>query len=115
MADSVVPDLNAPLAANSTLFHSPRTFIHKRIQRSGYLRGGGGLDNPLPHGKAQSCKFPQEYWKAQSYQCQVIIGPLAMHHLNDVSLAGRWWLVLVAGYRFHRNTGTDPRPILKKI
>ena len=37
-----------------------------------------------------------------------------MHHLNDVSLAGRWWPVLAAGYRFHRNTGTDPRPILKK-
>ena len=37
-----------------------------------------------------------------------------MHHLNDVSLAGRWWPVLAAGYRFHRNTGTVPRPILKK-
>ena len=40
--------------------------------------GGGGQDNFLPHGKAQSCKFPQEYWfgtfgKAQSYGFQVII------------------------------------------
>ena len=37
-----------------------------------------------------------------------------MHLLNDVSLAGRWWPILVAGYRFHRNTGTDPIPLLKK-
>ena len=35
MADSEVP-----LAFNSTLFHSPRTFIHARIQRSGYLGSG---------------------------------------------------------------------------
>ena len=38
-----------------------------------------------------------------------------MRHLNDVSLASRWWPVLVAGYRFHRNTVTDPIPLLKKI
>ena len=55
--------------------------------------GTWGSGRPLPHGKAQSCKFPQEYWfgtfgKAQSYRCRVIIGPLAMRHLNDVSLAG---------------------------
>ena len=37
-----------------------------------------------------------------------------MRHLNDVSLAVRWWPVLVAGYRFHRNTGTCPIPLLKK-
>ena len=51
--------------------------------------GTWGPDESLPHGKAQSCKFPQEYWfgtfgKAQSYQCRVIIGPLAMCHLNNV-------------------------------
>ena len=28
------------------------------------------------------------------------IGPLARSHLYDVSLAGRWWPVLVTGYRF---------------
>ena len=37
LTDSAVPDKNVPLAANSILFHSPRTFIHARIQRSGYL------------------------------------------------------------------------------
>ena len=84
------------------------------------MGGGGGPDHPLPHGKTQSCNFPQEYWfgtfgKAQSYRCRVIIGPLAMRLLNDVLLAGRWWPVLVAGYRFHRNTGTDTIPLLKKI
>ena len=76
--------------------------MHARIQRSVYL---GIQTPPLPHGKAQSCKFPKEYWfgtfgKAQSYRCRVIIGPLAMRHLNDVSLAGRWWPVLVAGIDF---------------
>ena len=105
MADSAVPDYNAPLASNSTLFHSPRTFIHARIQRSGYF---GGQDDSLPHGKAQSCKFPQEYWfgtfgKAQSYLCRVIIEPLAMRHLNVVSLAGRRWPVLVTRYRLIKN------------
>ena len=77
-----------------------------------------GPDDPLPHEKAQSCKFPQEYWfgtfeKAQSYRCRAIIGPLAMRHLNDVSLTGRWRPVLVTGYMFHRNTGTDTLPLLK--
>ena len=81
--------------------------------------GTWGPGHPLPNGKAQSCIFPQEYWfrtfgKAHSYRCRVIIGPLAMRHLNDVSLAGRWWPVLDAGYRFHRNTGTDSLPFLKK-
>ena len=50
MADSAVPDKSTPLAANSTLFYSPRTFIHARIQRSGHL---GGPDHPLPHGKTK--------------------------------------------------------------
>ena len=78
--------------------------------------GTWGSEPPQPHRKAQSCSFPQEYWfgtfgKAQSYRCR----PLAMRHLNDVSLASRWWPVLVAGYMFHRNTSTDPIPLLKKI
>ena len=99
MTDSAVPDYNAPLAANSTLFHSPRTFIYARIQRS---IGPWGPDDSLPHGKAQSCKFPQEYWFGtfwKSNRCRVITGPLVMRHLNDVSLVGRWWPVLVTGYR----------------
>ena len=29
-----------------------------------------------------------------------------MRLLNDVSLAGRWWPISVAGYKFHRNSGT---------
>ena len=36
-----------------------------------------------------------------------------MRYLNDVSPAGRWWPDLVTGYMFHRNTGTDPHPLLK--
>ena len=39
---------------------------------------------------------------------------LSSDHLNDVSLADRWGPVLVPGYMFHRNTGTDPLPLLKK-
>ena len=80
----------------------------------------GVLTTPSCMEKQKSCNVPQDYWfrtygKAQMYRCQVIIGPLAMRILNGVSLAGRWWPVLVAGYRFHRNTGTNPIPLLKKI
>ena len=39
-----------------------------------------------------------------------------MRHLNDVSLAGRWWPVLVSGRGFIRDTGTDHLPhFVKKV
>ena len=37
-----------------------------------------------------------------------------MRHLNDVSLADQRGPVLVTGYMFHRNTGTDPLPPFEK-
>ena len=59
--------------------------------------GTWDLEDSLPHGKAQSCKFPQEYWFG-TFGKATDVGS-AMRHLNDVSLVGRWWPVLVTGYR----------------
>ena len=47
----------------------------------------GVLTTPSRMEKQKSCNVPQDYWfgtfgKAQSYRCQVIIGPLAMRLLN---------------------------------
>ena len=56
MTDIAVPDSNAPLASNSTLFHSPGTFIHARILRSGYL---GLLTTPSRMEKHKAVNFLQ--------------------------------------------------------
>ena len=64
--------------------------------------GTWGPDTPPPHGKAKSNKFPQEYWFGTNL-------PMSGHQRTASDAP-----VLATGYRFHRNTGTDPLPLLKK-
>ena len=74
MADSAVPDKNAPLADNSTLFHSSMTFIHARIQRSLVL--GVRTTPPLPARmeKLKTINFPRNTG----------LEPLEKHKATDV-------------------------------
>ena len=67
-----------------------------------YMGGsrGGGTGGPDPPEKSQKyvsfCNTGPEPLKNQaSIQCWVIIGLPAKHHLNGVSLAGRWWPTFV--------------------
>ena len=47
-------------------------------------------DDSLPHGQAQSCKFPQEYWFGTFGKATDV---------GSLSLVGRRWPVLVNGYK----------------
>ena len=71
MTDSAVSDKNAPLATNSTLFHSPRTFIHARILRSGKL----GVRTTTSH---------MEKHKAVNFLRNSGLEPLEKHKATDV-------------------------------
>ena len=78
--------------------------VHKLINASVAMRGsrGGGGDRGLdPPGKSQKYLVSWQYWsgssknykatKSASIECWAIIGLPGKHHLNGVSLVGRWW------------------------